>query len=221
MVEAAEISVVRTGATALLRSRVAGLNAGEVVSGGRVLGVVEPTGAGAILVRARGGLTVRALRSGTRVSHTVAGRQIGYSQFRNGRVEHFVIENGLERRLGFDLVRGNRVLQHDDFGRLIAETTIDGLNPAGPTLAAAMATFLAASGDNRTAVTDLQLALAEAGHDPGPINGTFGPATARALASARSALTKEQLEKAIAQQTRVVLNEIRSLRSSRNVPRQP
>lgn len=148
--ELTEVACIRGASATLVGSRpMTALSRTHVVgSNGSILGSVEATGMDAIAIRnSRSGVTVHAVRDGRVITYHSRGDLIGFSEVQNGRVHHYISDNAGHYFIGYDLVRGGRVFQHDYSGTLVMETTFEGFaaNTGFATASAAAALLLAAA----------------------------------------------------------------------------
>lgn len=132
--EATELTAFRGAASELFGSRsLLGMGRANVVlRNGTVLAEAEATGAESLAIRSsRSGITVDAVRAGSRVEYRVGGRTVGYSELERGRVQHYLRYSGTDRYAGYDIIEGNRVFQYDASGRLLADTSLEAIRESG------------------------------------------------------------------------------------------
>jgi hypothetical protein len=147
-IEATELAAFRGAASELFESgsllRVGRANV--VLRNGTVLAETEVTGAQSVAVRsARSGVTVDAVRIGSRVEYRVGTRTVGYSELEHGRIQHYLRYSGTNRYAGYDIIEGSRVFQYDVNGRLVAETSLQAVSESGVGASFGMAGVTAAA----------------------------------------------------------------------------
>ena len=214
-----EVAAARTAAAGLLRapSALSVSRATVTARGLGVVGTVETSSHGVVVVRGYGGGTaLRALRQGGRVTFDVGGRAVGYSEMRGGTVHHFLMDGATYQYLGYDVVRGNSVLQYAADGTFLVETSLRTLGSSNSAAAASLAALLAASTENRDMVAAVQQDLATLGYYQGPVDGILGYWTRKAIDDAIADLkhdreaTRKAKEDAIGRQVHVLLGMLRA-----------